>query len=74
MRAGKKVNFQDIVKLEMLSDDEHIVLVSLKSRTLRLSIKDSLPFLCAIQRNMKVGKFISSDLVVLCVLLGFRGY
>lgn len=68
MRAGKKVNFQDIVKLEMLSDDEQIVLVSLKSRTLRLSIKDSLPFLCAVQRNMKVGEIHLVKLVVLCAL------
>lgn len=54
IKASKKVNFQDIVKLEILSDDEQIVLVSLRSRTMRLAVKDSVAFVCAIQRNMKV--------------------
>lgn len=54
MKGAKRVNFKDIVKLETLSDDEHIVLVYLASRVMRLSLKDSLPFLLAVQRNMKV--------------------
>lgn len=58
MKASKKVNFQDIVKLEILSDDEQIVLVSLRSRTMRLAVKDSVAFVCAIQRNMKVCTFL----------------
>lgn len=53
MKGAKRVNFKDIVKLETLSDDEHIVLVYLASRVMRLSLKDSLPFLLAVQRNMK---------------------
>lgn len=53
-KASKKINFLDIVKLEILSDDEQIVLVSLKTQTLRLAVKDSMAFVCAIQRNMKV--------------------
>lgn len=52
-KASKKINFLDIVKLEILSDDEQIVLVSLKTQTLRLAVKDSMAFVCAIQRNMK---------------------
>lgn len=58
MKGAKRVNFKDIVKLETLSDDEHIVLVYLASRVMRLSLKDSLPFLLAVQRNMKVGSQI----------------
>jgi hypothetical protein len=54
MKAAKRVNFQDIVKLETLTDEEHIVLVYLNSRVMRLSLKDSLPFLLAVQQNMKV--------------------
>lgn len=54
MKGAKRINFKDIVKLETLSDDEHIVLVYLASRVMRLSLKDSLPFLLAVQRNMKV--------------------
>lgn len=54
MTGAKRINFEDIVKLETLSDDEHIVLVYLSSRVMRLSLKDSLPFLLAVQRNMKV--------------------
>lgn len=54
VKASKKVNFQDIVKLEILSDDEQVVLISLKSRTMRLLVKDSVAFVSAIQRNMKV--------------------
>lgn len=57
-KASKKVNFQDIVKLEILSDDEQIVLVSLRSRTMRLAVNDSVAFVCAIQRNMKVRTFL----------------
>ncbi|KAG0579697.1 hypothetical protein KC19_4G117600 [Ceratodon purpureus] len=53
VKASKKVNFQDIVKLEIISDDEQIVLVSLRSRTMRLAVKDSMAFVSAIQRNMK---------------------
>ncbi|XP_024368115.1 uncharacterized protein [Physcomitrium patens] len=53
MKGAKRVNFRDIVKLETLIDDEHIVLVYLASRVMRLSLKDSLPFLLAVQRNMK---------------------
>lgn len=56
MKGAKRVNFKEIVKLETLSDDEHIVLVYLASRVMRLSLKDSLPFLLAVQRNMKVGR------------------
>jgi len=55
--ASKKVNFQDIVKVEHLSDDEEIVLVSLKSRTIRLLVRDSAGFLSAIKSNMKVCNF-----------------
>jgi hypothetical protein len=54
MKAAKRVNFQDIVKLETLTDEEHIVLVYLNSRVMRVSLKDSLPFLLAVQQNMKV--------------------
>jgi hypothetical protein len=54
MKAAKRVNFMDIVKLETLTDEEHIVLVYLNSRVMRLSLNDSLPFLLAVQRNMKV--------------------
>jgi hypothetical protein len=57
-KCSKRVNFKDIVKLETLSDDEHVVLVYLASRVMRLSLKDSLPFLVAVQRNMKVGRHI----------------
>lgn len=56
MKGAKRINLKDIVKLETLSDDEHIVLVYLASRVMRLSLKDSLPFLLAVQRNMKVSK------------------
>lgn len=61
VKASKKVNFQDIVKLEILSDDEQIVLVSLRSRTMRLAVKDSVAFVCAIQRNMKVHTFLPEN-------------
>jgi hypothetical protein len=54
MKAAKRVNFQDILKLETLTDEEHIVLVYLNSRVMRLLLKDSLPFLLAVQQNMKV--------------------
>ncbi|CAM6026456.1 unnamed protein product [Sphagnum balticum] len=53
MKAAKWVNFQDIVKLETVTDEEHIVLVYLNSRVMQLSLKDSLPFLLAVQQNMK---------------------
>jgi DnaJ family protein C protein 13 len=53
MKAAKRVNFQDIVKLETLTDEEHIVLVYLNSRVMQFSLKDSLPFLLAVQQNMK---------------------
>ncbi|BBN14040.1 DnaJ homolog subfamily C member 13 [Marchantia polymorpha subsp. ruderalis] len=53
VNPAKKVNFQDIIKMETLIDDEHVVLLYLKSRVMRLSLKDSLPFLQAVQRNMK---------------------
>jgi DnaJ family protein C protein 13 len=58
VKASKKVNFQDIVKLEILSDDEQVVLISLRSRTMRLVVKDSVAFVRAIQRNMKVRTFL----------------
>jgi hypothetical protein len=58
MKAAKRVNFQDIVKLETLTDEEHIVLVYLNSRVMQLSLKDSLPFLLAVQQNMKVSFFV----------------
>jgi hypothetical protein len=59
------------VKLETLTDEEHIVLVYLNSRVMRLSLKDSLPFLLAVQRNMKsnlkldieIGRITSSMMV-----------
>ncbi|KAH9554372.1 hypothetical protein CY35_08G060500 [Sphagnum magellanicum] len=71
MKAAKRVNFMDIVKLETLTDEEHIVLVYLNSRVMRLSLKDSLPFLLAVQRNMKsnlkldieIGRITSSMMV-----------
>ena len=59
--ASKKINYQDIVKLEQLSDDEEIVLVSLKSRIIRLVVSDSAGFVSAIQRNMKVPNFITGS-------------
>lgn len=65
LKGAKRVNFKDIVKLETLSDDEHIVLVYLASRVMRLSLKDSLPFLLAVQRNMKVSKHMCCFLVLL---------
>ncbi len=57
MKAAKRINFQDIVKLETFTDEEHIVLVYLNSRVMRLSLKDSLPFLLTVQQNMKVSFF-----------------
>ncbi|CAM6077021.1 unnamed protein product [Sphagnum tenellum] len=71
MKSAKRVNFQDIVKLETLTDEEHIVLVYLNSRVMRLSLKDSLPFLLAVQQNMKsnlkldieIGKITSSTML-----------
>ncbi|KAH9562610.1 hypothetical protein CY35_05G081400 [Sphagnum magellanicum] len=71
MKAAKRVNFQDIVKLETLTDEEHIVLVYLNSRVMRLSLKDPLPFLLTVQQNMKsnlkldieIGKITSSTML-----------
>lgn len=50
---SKKINFQDIVKMEIVADDEHALLLYFKSRVMRLSVKESLPFLEAIQTNTK---------------------
>jgi DnaJ family protein C protein 13 len=67
MKAAKRVNFMDIVKLETLTDEEHIVLVYLNSRVMRLSLKDSLPFLLAVQRNMKVrGTVLAAIYTYIC--------
>ncbi len=67
MKAAKRVNFMDIVKLETLTDEEHIVLVYLNSRVMRLSLKDSLPFLLAVQRNMKVrGTVLAAIYTCIC--------
>jgi len=67
MKAAKRVNFMDIVKLETLTDEEHIVLVYLNSRVMRLSLKDSLPFLLAVQRNMKVrGTILAAIYTYIC--------
>lgn len=64
VNPAKKVNFQDIVKMETLIDDEHVALLYLKSRVMRLSLKDSLPFLQAVQFNMKVRRKAPQTLVV----------
>lgn len=53
VNPAKQINFQDIIKMQMLADDEHVLLLHFKSRIMRLSLKDSLPFLQAIQKNMK---------------------
>ncbi|CAM6112927.1 unnamed protein product [Calypogeia fissa] len=71
VNPAKKVNFEDIVKMETLIDDEHVALLYLKSRVMRLSLKDSLPFLQAVQLNMKmylnkemeIEKITTSDMV-----------
>ena len=56
----KKINLQDILKIETLGDDARVVLLHMKSRTWRLSLpKDALQFAMAIQRNMKVGSGIA---------------
>lgn len=56
----KKINLQDILKIETLGDDARVVLLHMKSRTWRLSLpKDALQFAMAIQRNMKVGPGIA---------------
>ena len=46
---------KDIVKLETLSDDEHIVLVYLASRVMRLSLKDSLSILTCCTKEHEGG-------------------
>lgn len=53
VNPAKQLNFQDIIKMQILADDEHLLLLYFKSRVMRLSLKDSLPFLQAIQKNMK---------------------
>ena len=58
VKASKNINFQDIVELQILSDDEQVVLISLRSQTMRLVVKDSVAFVRAIQRNMKVCTFL----------------
>eukprot|EP00850_Spirogloea_muscicola_P002088 SM000008S22177 [mRNA] locus=s8:226750:241282:- [translate_table: standard] len=50
----KKINLQDILQVEILGDDGRIVLLHFKSRVLRLSLRDSLAFALAVQRNMKL--------------------
>lgn len=67
--VSQKINFQDIVKLELLSDDKEIVLISLKSRTVRLVISDSAGFLSTIQRNMKVWNFMPGSELWSCLLV-----
>ena len=56
VNSVKKMNFVDISKVEVLTDDEHVVLLYFKSRILRLSLKDISPFLQSLQQNMKVRK------------------
>lgn len=73
VKASKKVNFQDIVKLEILSDDEQIVLISLRSQTMRLAVKDSVAFVCAIQKNMKVRASLPENKLWSCFVT-FLGY
>ncbi|EFJ24515.1 hypothetical protein SELMODRAFT_414652 [Selaginella moellendorffii] len=53
VNPAKKINFNDIVKVQTMADDDHIVLLHLHSRMLRLSITDASPFLLALSRNMK---------------------
>lgn len=60
VNPAKQLNFQDIIKMQMLADDEHVLLLYFKSRVMRLSLKDSLPFLQAIQKNMKT--YLNTDL------------
>ncbi|XP_057836865.1 uncharacterized protein LOC131047061 isoform X1 [Cryptomeria japonica] len=59
---AKKFNFQDIVKMEIVADDEHVLLLYFKSRVMRLSLRDSLPFLEEIQTNMKT--YLNKDLEI----------
>lgn len=63
INAGKKMNFSDILKLEILVDDEHVVLLYFKSRIMRLSLKDTSPFLQLLQQNMK--SFLNKEIEVL---------
>lgn len=53
INSAKKMNLIDILKVEVLSDDEHVVLLYFKSRIMRLSLKDISPFLQSVQQNMK---------------------
>ena len=51
----KKINLQDILKIETLGDDARLVLLHMKSRIWPLSLtKDAMQFAMSIQRNMKV--------------------
>lgn len=54
----KKINLQDILKIETLGDDVRLVLLHMKSRIWPLSLtKDALQFAMSIQRNMKVRRY-----------------
>ena len=57
------MNFVDILKVEVLSDDEHVLLLYFKSRILRLSLKDISQFLLSLQQNMKVSELKANRLV-----------
>ncbi|MCO5565126.1 hypothetical protein L7F22_018797 [Adiantum nelumboides] len=63
INPAKKLNLLDILKVEILTDDEHVVLLYFKSRIMRLSLKDISPFLQSIQQNMK--RFLNKDIEIL---------
>lgn len=63
INPAKKMNFMDILKVEVLSDDEHVVLLYFKSRIMRLSLKDVSPFLQSLQQNMK--RYLNRNIDVL---------
>eukprot|EP00897_Mesotaenium_endlicherianum_P010025 jgi/Mesen1/9050/ME000057S08477 len=59
----KQINLQDILRMETIGDDGRVVLLHMKSRTMRLSLgKDSLQFALAVQRNMKT--YLNRDMAV----------
>eukprot|EP00250_Pteridium_aquilinum_P018104 c23944_g1_i1 orf=785-7753(-) len=60
---AKKMNLIDILRVEVLSDDEHVVLLYFKSRIMRLSLKDISPFLQSVQQNMK--RYLNKNIEIL---------
>jgi hypothetical protein len=66
INPSKRMNFIDILKVEVLSDDEHVLLLYFKSRILRLSLKDISQFILSLQENMKV-----SEIKVRCIVYVF---